>query len=348
MAGYNFRLMQSRVPRRGQATIELAIVAIFILVPLLVGIADITRAYFEHLAVVDAANVGARWTTLSATQQYCTGYGAVATVVASSLGDTPVQIRSVSADVVQGTPGTMVQVTVSYSHTLIFGLVDAAIVFTGSSAMPGTASTPMPCSCCPTPLPSPTGTSTSTPTFTWTSTTTRTPTRTGTPTITNTPTITLTPTRTFTSTATPTRTRTSTPTLTPTCVPRTASNGTACRNSDGTWQASVTVTGLQAGDIVEVHLCKNSNCPSNTGGNMTCAGANCTYSGTGSAANDDSVIFVLTAGNCSGNLGTAPLTACPAPTPSPTRTRTPTNTPTTGPFGMSTIKPQFADRKCAG
>src|SRR5689334_7458905 len=59
----NFRTFElSNLPTRnkGQATIELAIVAIFILLPLLIGIADITRAYFEHLAVVDAANVGAR------------------------------------------------------------------------------------------------------------------------------------------------------------------------------------------------------------------------------------------------------------------------------------------------
>src|SRR4051812_49358051 len=65
----------SNLPTRykGQGTVELAIVALFILVPLLVGIADITRAYFEHLAVVDAANVGARWSTLNSNQQYCTG-----------------------------------------------------------------------------------------------------------------------------------------------------------------------------------------------------------------------------------------------------------------------------------
>src|SRR5438552_10058938 len=69
MAPYRRCARQSLVPHRGQATIELAIVALFILVPLLIGIADITRAYFEHLAVVDAANVGARWTTLSSTQQ---------------------------------------------------------------------------------------------------------------------------------------------------------------------------------------------------------------------------------------------------------------------------------------
>src|SRR5436190_21933700 len=112
MARNQSRLGQLQVPRRGQATIELAIVAIFILIPLLVGIADITRAYFEHLAVVDAANVGARWSTLNSNQQYCTGYGAVATVVAADMMNVPVRIRNVSANTVQDTPGTMVQVTV--------------------------------------------------------------------------------------------------------------------------------------------------------------------------------------------------------------------------------------------
>ena len=48
---------------------ELALVLVFVLIPLLIGIADIGRAYYEHLAVVHAADVGARWATLSGQEQ---------------------------------------------------------------------------------------------------------------------------------------------------------------------------------------------------------------------------------------------------------------------------------------
>ena len=156
-----------RVP--GQATIELALVLIFLLIPLLIGLAEIVRAYHEHLAVVHAANVSARWATLTSSQQYCSGYQSVATAVAADLANVPVQIKAVTTAVTQGTPGPLVAVTVAYSHTLFFGLVDSSMVFTGSAAMPGTASTPVSClSCCPTPMgtPVPSATPTLTPTNT--------------------------------------------------------------------------------------------------------------------------------------------------------------------------------------
>src|SRR5437867_7507878 len=85
--------------KRGQSTVELALVLIFVLMPLLIGIADIGRAYFEHLAVVHAANVGARWATLTGQQQNCTTYQNVATAVASDLANVPVNIVAVSTAV---------------------------------------------------------------------------------------------------------------------------------------------------------------------------------------------------------------------------------------------------------
>src|SRR5437763_16427912 len=109
-------------PRRGQATVELVILAVFILIPLLAGIADITRAYFEHLAVVHAANVSARWATLSSSEQYCTGYGSVEQVVADDLRNVPAQIKEVTTAVTESAPSNIVRVTVAYSHTLLFAV----------------------------------------------------------------------------------------------------------------------------------------------------------------------------------------------------------------------------------
>src|SRR5438034_1313793 len=92
MGRSRFQLRQLDTPRRGQATIELVFLALFLLIPLLAGITDITRAYFEHVAVVHAANVSARWATLSSSEQYCSGYGSVEQVVADDLSNVPVQI----------------------------------------------------------------------------------------------------------------------------------------------------------------------------------------------------------------------------------------------------------------
>ena len=148
MGRSRFQLRQLDTPRRGQATVELVILALFVLIPLLAGIGDITRAYFEHLAVVHAANVSARWATLSSSEQYCSGYGSVEQVVADDLSNVPVQIKAVTTTVVQGAPGNTVQVTVTYSHTLLFGVTDTQLVFKGSSTMPGTVATPAACPNC--------------------------------------------------------------------------------------------------------------------------------------------------------------------------------------------------------
>src|SRR5207244_5036115 len=124
-----------------------------------------------------------RWATLTSSEQYCSGYGSVEQVVADDLSDVPVQIKAVTTRVVRGAPCDTVQVTVTYSHTLLFGVTDTQLVFRGSSTMPGTVATPAACpNCCPTPIGRglPTATLTTTPTL---------PTPTTTPTITDTPTI---------------------------------------------------------------------------------------------------------------------------------------------------------------
>jgi Flp pilus assembly protein TadG len=155
----------SEMRGRGQATVEFALVLIFLLVPLLLGVAEIARAYYEHMSVLNAANVAARWATLTGSQQYCSGYASPASAVSASLLDVPVQVRSISTKVVTGTQGSMVSVSVAYSHTLFFGAVDSTMVLTGTSSMPGLLSTPVACpSCCPTPLPTYTPTATNTPT----------------------------------------------------------------------------------------------------------------------------------------------------------------------------------------
>jgi hypothetical protein len=73
-------------------------------------------------------------------------------------------------------------------------------------------------------------------------------------------------------------------------------NGSACYYSNGTWQASVTVSGWQTGDSMEVRLCEGNNCPGSTGGMMTCSGGSCTYSGTSgvSFGHTDGAEFILT------------------------------------------------------
>src|SRR6476619_5310585 len=68
----------------GQATVELAIIFTFLAL-LLAGIADVARIYSEHLAVVHAASVGARWATLDKDYKACSGYTDVRTPVVQDL-----------------------------------------------------------------------------------------------------------------------------------------------------------------------------------------------------------------------------------------------------------------------
>jgi Flp pilus assembly protein TadG len=204
-------------PHRGQATIELALVFIFILLPLLIGLADLGRAYYEHLAVTHAANVGARWLTLSPTQQYCSGLQTVEDAIHLDLGNavTPEQIvLPIGVTELTQSTGSAVRVDVSYRHQVLFGLVRWPATFTANSTMPGVLSTPQPGDCHVVPTPGPTWTPPPPPTNTPTSTPTPIP---PTPTNTFTPTVTRTPTMTRTPTSTPTVTLT--PTVTPTVCP---------------------------------------------------------------------------------------------------------------------------------
>jgi TadE-like protein len=208
--------------KRGQATVELALIATF-LVLLLVGVADVARIFSEQLSVVHAAGVGARWAVLPANQQNCSRFGNVATVVVADLSsDVPssniVSIETVIQTVVPSTPGA-VRVNVTYRHDFLFGIIQGIPnTFSTGATMPGTVPT-TPGTCPPTPAGTPTTTPTNTPTWTPTNTPTRTPTSppTWTPTVTPTNTPTWTPTNT--PTWTPTNTPTWTPTVTPTNTP---------------------------------------------------------------------------------------------------------------------------------
>jgi hypothetical protein len=207
---------EPRQPQRGQATIEFVLVLFFLLVPLLIGLADVARAYSEHLAVVHAANLGARWATLSQDQQTCSGFGSLEDVVQSDL---PAHLRDPSQHSIATATPTVgglqsVEVTITYKHTLLFGLAPS-VEFAAKSVMPGPVSDSTG-QTCPTftPTYTPTGPP---PTFTRTFTPTRT--RTVTPTVpTSTRTYTPVHTSTPTNTSTPTYTRTATITPTPTVV----------------------------------------------------------------------------------------------------------------------------------
>src|SRR5213076_1271577 len=78
------RSQQRAVSKSGQATVELALVGM-LLVLLLAGIADVARIFSEHLAVVHAAGVGARWATLDKDYKACSGYTDVRTPVVQDL-----------------------------------------------------------------------------------------------------------------------------------------------------------------------------------------------------------------------------------------------------------------------
>ena len=187
---------RERPPFKGQATIELALLISFLLL-LLVGVADVARIYGGHLAVVHAAGVGARWTTLSPNQRDCSGYADVQAAVLDDLGGavkdpTVVVLPTPAAD------PRHVRVEITYSHDFLFGMINnLPNSFTGGATMPGNIE-PGSGTCNATPVIQPT--STSLPTATRTP---LPPTPTRTPLPTNTPTST--PTNTPTATSTPVR-----------------------------------------------------------------------------------------------------------------------------------------------
>lgn len=167
------------------------------------------RIFSEHLSVVNAAGLAARWSALDGGNKGCSypsPYTTESDVVAADLGAS-LNGQVTSVQVVQAPDPASVTVRVTYRHAILFGLLtDMPVTFTGSATMPGSISTPV--TCASTPRPTATLGSTSTPTRTATSTPTNTPLPTNTPTATST----RTPTRTATPTNTATRTATSTPT----------------------------------------------------------------------------------------------------------------------------------------
>jgi hypothetical protein len=170
---------------RGQATVELALIFLFLAL-LLIGVADVARIYSEHLTVVQAAGVGARWYVLDPDHKGCSGYVDVEEVVRDAIGGAipSGDIKDVQTVLVAN--GAAVRVT--YTHRYLFGLINnVPSEFTGQATMPGQPDTAVGV-CPPTPMPS-TGTPTATP---------------GSPLPTNTATLTRTPTHTPTPTATPT------------------------------------------------------------------------------------------------------------------------------------------------
>src|SRR5438270_739138 len=101
---------------RGQSTVEFALVLVFLLIPLLVGLADVARIYWEQLAVVHAAEMGARWATLSPDQQANSGFCTLAGVVASDLAS-HIDYEAPVAEPVSLGSGLAAQVVITYHHT---------------------------------------------------------------------------------------------------------------------------------------------------------------------------------------------------------------------------------------
>src|SRR4051794_10712008 len=120
----------------GQATFELAIIITF-LAAVLVGIVDVARIYSEHLAVVHAAGVGARWATLDKDYKACSGYTDVRTPVVQDLAQAvpPSHIISVVTSTTSNPAAYRVDVT--YHHDFLFGLVkNVSSDFTAGATMP--------------------------------------------------------------------------------------------------------------------------------------------------------------------------------------------------------------------
>ena len=182
---------------KGQATVELALVVVFLML-LLVGVADVARIYAGHLAVVNAAGVGARWATLSPSQQGCSGYTNVQSAVASQLSGVVANVTVVVLPTPAADPRT-VSVEVRYTHDFLFGMVNnVPNLLRGGATMPGSYNTTV--GTCATVVVPPSPTSVIAPSATP---------------IPPTATRTLTPTPTPTTTITPTVTRTATRTATP-------------------------------------------------------------------------------------------------------------------------------------
>ena len=124
---------------KGQATVETALVIVFLLL-LLVGVADVARIYAGHLQVVHAAGVGARWATLTADQKACGDFLPPATVESVTLAALNGAVRNATVVVLpmpSGDPAS-VRVEVTYSHEFLFGIINnVPNSFTGGATQPG-------------------------------------------------------------------------------------------------------------------------------------------------------------------------------------------------------------------
>ncbi len=153
---------------RGQSTVEFALVMVFLLIPLLVGLIDVARVYSEQLAIVNAAKTGARWAVLSPDQQADSGFCTMQDVINADLGPsgiqyvviTPTPTFTATPTPANQTPTVMptptatapaVEVIIQYRHQLLLGAGGTAL-FIGRATMPGKRSTP---SSCPTSTPTP-------------------------------------------------------------------------------------------------------------------------------------------------------------------------------------------------
>src|SRR4051812_49916631 len=105
----------------GQATVELAIVFTFLAL-LLAGIADVARIYSEHLAVVHAAAVGARWATLDKDYKACSGYTDVRTPVVQDLAQAVAPSHIISVVTSTTSNPAAYRVDITYHHDYLFGL----------------------------------------------------------------------------------------------------------------------------------------------------------------------------------------------------------------------------------
>ena len=297
---------------RGQATVELALVAMFLAL-LLVGVADVARIFSEHLDAVHAAGVAARWATLNPNDRpHDPPYDSVQHVVEADLHGALPGPTAICFD----TGSDSLQVTVTYNHNFLFGLIkDVPANFTTSATMPGTfvqaTGTPV-CTLLPTPTatatPIPSDTPTSVPSDTPTSVPSDTPTSVPSATSTEIPSATSTQIPPATSTAAPSATGTPTPlvtpTATPTCsVPHSFINASICRvdgsQRDEPWDAFVHVDGFQPGDGVEVRRCDGSPFACKDPLPMQCIAGDCSFHSDRhifDAAPEDYVIFILVPG----------------------------------------------------
>jgi hypothetical protein len=309
---------------KGQATVELALIATF-LVLLLVGVADVARIFSEQLSAVHSAGVGARWAVLPSSQQACSGFGSIPTVVVTDLRSDIPPANIVSVQTILSSNPDAVRVNVTYRHDFLFGIITGIPnTFSTGATMPGTVSTPGVCPTLiggPSPTPAPTGTPLPLPSSTA-------------PLVlpTNTPPI-----------------NPQSPTVTPTvpsCTTRSMYGENACvYASPRNWHAEIYIGNYVSGDGVSVRLCNNNGNTCTGSHAMSCVQvapgtAQCTQDESADlAANNASrAIFTFT-GICAGlvpSVTDSTLGTCAAATNTPTSTPLPTNTPTTTPSRTST------------